>query len=77
MIVGGKLNGHVGTSRKAIDMIHGEWGMGEKNKEGETITYVAMAFDLLSNGNTFYEKRIKHLVTYKSGGRQRVDFLMC
>ena len=36
-----------------------------------------MAFDL-SIGNTFFEKRPNHLVTYKSGGRQsQIDFLMC
>ena len=77
VIVGGYLNGHVGISREAIERIHGGWGVGEKNKEGERVTYFAMAFDL-SIANTFFEKRPNHLVTYKSGGREsQIDFLMC
>ena len=77
VIVGGDLNGHVGISREAIERIHGGWGVGEKNEEGERVTDFAMAFDL-SIVNTFFEKRPKHLVTYKSGGRQsQIDFLMC
>ena len=46
MIVGGDLNGHVAISRKAIERIHGGWGVGEKNEEGESVTDFAMAFDL-------------------------------
>ena len=77
VIVGGDLNGHVGITREAIERIHGGWGVGEKNEEGERVTDFAMAFDL-SIVNTFFEKRPKHLVTYKSGGRQsQIDFLMC
>ena len=77
VIVGGDLNGHVGISREAVERIHGGWGVGEKNEEGERVTDFAMAFDL-SIVNTFFEKRPTHLVTYKSGGRQsQIDFLMC
>ena len=77
VIVGGGLNGHVGISREAIERIHGGWGVGEKNEEGERVTDFAIAFDL-SIVNTFFEKRPNHLVTYKSGGRQsQIDFLMC
>ena len=66
VIVGGDLNGHGGISREAIERIHGGWGVGEKNEEGERVTDFAMAFDL-SIGNTFFEKRSNYLVTYKSG----------
>ena len=62
---------------EVIERIHGGWGVGEKNEEGERITDFAMAFHL-SIVNTFFEKRPTHLVTYKSGGRQsQIDFLMC
>ena len=51
--------------------------MGEKNEEGERVTYFAMAFDL-SIVNSFFEKRPNHRVTYKCGGREsQIDFLMC
>ena len=77
VIVGGDLNGHVGISREAIERIHGGWGVGEKNEEGERVTDFAMAF-VLSIVNTFFEKRPNHLVTCKSGGRQsQIDLLMC
>ena len=46
VIIGGDLNDHVGISREAIERIHGGWGVGEKNEEGERVTYFAMAFDL-------------------------------
>ena len=60
-----------------MERIHGGWGVGEKNEEGERVTDFAMAFDL-SIVNTFFEKRPTHLVTYKSGGRQsQIDVLMC
>ena len=45
MIVGGDLNGHVGISKEAIERIHGGWGVGEKNEEGERVRDFAMAFD--------------------------------
>ena len=50
--------------------------MGEKNAEGEPVTYFAMAFD--SSIVSTFEKRPNHDATYKSGGRQsQIDFLMC
>lgn len=77
VIVGGDLNGHVGMSRDEIERIHGGWGVGERNEEGERVVGFAMAFDL-AIGNTFFEKRASQLVTYRSGGREsQIDFLMC
>ena len=34
VVVGGDLNGHIGTSNRAISRIHGGLGMGERNEEG-------------------------------------------
>ena len=45
VIVGGYLNGHIGRNREGIEKIHGGWGMGDRNDEGETIVDKAMAFD--------------------------------
>ena len=76
VIVGVDLNGHVGISREAIERIHVGWGVGEKNEEGERVTDFAIAFDL-SIVNIFFEKTPNHLVTYKTGGRQRqIDLLI-
>ena len=39
------LNGHVGP-REGIKRIHGGWGVGQMNEQGESIEYSATAFDL-------------------------------
>ena len=37
------------TASNCIERIHGGWGVGEKNEEGERVTDFAMAFDLSIN----------------------------
>ena len=64
----------MGINREAIKRMHGGWGVGEKNEEGERVTDFAMAFDF----SIHIEKRPNHLVTYKSGGREsQIELLMC
>ena len=76
VIIGGDLNGHLGSSRNGIDRVHGGWGVGDRNEEGERVIDFAVAFDL-ALVNTFFEKRQNRLVTYKSGGREsQIDFLL-
>ena len=55
VIVRGDLNGHIGRSREGIERIHGGWGMGDRNDEGEGIVETAMAFDL-AIVNTFFRE---------------------
>ena len=75
VIVGGDLNGHVGTDKRVISRIHGGQGMGDRNEEGDNIVDFALAFDI-AIVNTFFMK--KDYVTYRSGGREsQIDFLMC
>ena len=77
MIVGGNLNGHIGRSREGIERMPGEWGMGDRNDEGENIVETAMDFDL-DIVNTFFEKKVNQFVTYNSGGREsQINVLMC
>ena len=77
VVVGGDLNGHIGRSREGIERIHGEWGMGDRNDEGENIEDKAIAFDL-DIVNTFFEKKVNRFVTYNSGGREsQLNLLMC
>ena len=77
LILGGDLNGHLGSSRAVIERVHGGWGVGEKNEEGERVIDFAMAFDL-ALVNTFFEKRVSQLITYRSGGREsQIDLLLC
>ena len=76
VIFGADLNGHVGRERGVLERIHGGWGVGERNEEGEKILDFALSFDL-AICNTFFQKNSQY-VTYKSGGREsQIDFLMC
>ncbi len=77
VIVGADFNGHVGREREVIERVHGGWGVGERNEEGERVIDFALSFDL-AICNTFFKKDDSQYVTYKSGGREsQIDFLMC
>ena len=68
LIMGGDLNGHVGSNREGIDRVHGGWGIGERNAEGERVIDCAVSFDL-AIVNTWYRKDHSKYITYKSGGK--------
>ena len=76
LILGGDLNGHVGRDRTVIERVHGGWGLGERNQEGERVVDLALSFDL-AICNTFFKKKVSQYMTYKSGGREsQIDLLM-
>ena len=76
LVVGGDLNGHVGKESNGFSAVHGGWGYGERNKEGETILEEAVAHGLVVL-NTRFKKREDHLVTYESGGRRsQIDYIL-
>ena len=62
LFIGGDLNGHVGTSSAGFEAVHGGFGYGSKNQEGEEVLDFTIAFD-----NTFFHKRQSHLMTFSSG----------
>ena len=66
LFIGGDLNDHVDTSSVGFEAIHGGFGYGSKNQEGEEVLDFAIAFDLII-ANTFFRKRQSHLVTFNSG----------
>ena len=65
-LIGGDLNGHVDTSSAGFEAIHGGFGYGSRNQEGEEVLDFAIAFDLMI-ANMFFHKRQSHLVTFSSG----------
>uniref|UniRef100_UPI00358FD06E craniofacial development protein 2-like n=1 Tax=Myxine glutinosa TaxID=7769 RepID=UPI00358FD06E len=76
VVVGGDLNGHVGRSMDSFDGVHGGYGYGVRNGEGERILEFADGADLLIC-NTQFQKEDNKLVTYTSGGSTTtVDYLM-
>jgi hypothetical protein len=42
LFIGGDLNGHVGSTRVGFDGVHGGFGYGSRNQEGEGILNFAL-----------------------------------
>ncbi|XP_068229599.1 craniofacial development protein 2-like [Palaemon carinicauda] len=76
-VVIGDLNGHLGITKEGIERVHGGWGVGKRNDEGERVIDFAVAFDLAMI-NSFFGKKINRLITYSSDGREsQIDLLLC
>jgi hypothetical protein len=76
LFIGGDLNGHVGSTRVGFDGVHGGFGYGSRNQEGEDILNFALAYDLFI-ANSLFRKRVSHLVTFSSGQHcSQIDFIL-
>jgi hypothetical protein len=76
LFIGGDLNGHVGTVRRGFERVHGGFGYGEQNQEGENILNFDIAYDLIV-ANTFFRKKKSHLITFSSGQHSsQIDFVL-
>ena len=76
LFIGGDLNGHVGTTSVGFEAVHGGFGYGSRNQEGEKVLDFTIAFDLMI-ANTFLRKRESHLVTFSSGQHSsQIDFVL-
>ena len=68
LIIGGDMNGHIGSNRLGIERVHGGWGVGVSNAEGERLIDCSVSYDLAII-NTWFEKGVNQYITYKSGER--------
>nr|AWA44767.1 hypothetical protein SO140N16_000001 [Saccharum officinarum] len=76
LFIGGDLNGHVGATNVGFERVHGGFGYGSRNQEGEDVLNFALAYDLLI-ANTLFRKRESHLVTFRSGQHSsQIDFIL-
>jgi hypothetical protein len=76
LFIGGDLNGHVGSTRVGFNWVHGGFGYGSRNQEGEGILNFALAYDLIV-ANTLFRKIVSHLVTFSSGqDYSQIDFIL-
>ena len=76
LFIAGDLNGHVGTSSAGFETVHGGFGYGSRNQEGEEVLDFTIAFDLMM-ANTFFRKRQSYLVTFSSGQySSQIDFVL-
>ena len=73
----GDWNGHIGRLSDGFEGVHGGYAFGSRNSEGERVLEFAVANDLVI-GNSYFQKKDNHLVTYESGGSQsQIDFILC
>ena len=76
VLLGGDLNGHVGTDRSGFEDVMGGFGFGERNGEGEDILEFCQS-QRLRIINTVFQKSREKLITYKSGGAEtQIDFIL-
>ena len=77
IVLGADLNGHVGKGNIGDDKIMERYGAGTRNKEGSVVVDFGKRMDL-AIVNTYFKKKDKHRVIYKSGGKStQVDYVMC
>jgi hypothetical protein len=57
LFIEGDLNGHVDSTRVGFDRVHGGFGYGSRNQEGEGILNFVLAYDLIVV-NTLFRKSL-------------------
>jgi hypothetical protein len=76
ILLGGDLNGHVGSRSDDYVGVHGGFSFGTRNVEGERILEFGDAMEMVVC-NTLFKKEDKKLVTYESGGvSSTIDYLL-
>ena len=76
LVICGDLNGHIGTLANGYEGVHGGYGYGLRNKEGEHILEFAAAHNLVV-GKSYFTNKESHLITYQSGGiSSQIDYIL-
>ena len=76
VILAGDLNGHVGRSCSGYEEVHGGFGFGDRNEEGNRILEAAVALELMIC-NTWFKKERTKLISYAAGGvESTVDYVL-
>ncbi|XP_071727016.1 uncharacterized protein [Rutidosis leptorrhynchoides] len=76
LLIGGDLNGHIGTNVEGYPGAHGGFGYGVRNEEGLSILDFAVAHDVVV-ANSFFKKTNAQLATFHSGGNStQIDYLL-
>ena len=76
VLVAGDLNGHVGKTADGYEGVHGGFGYGNRNPEGERILEFCDATNMVI-ANTLFRKRDSRLVTYQSGNSSsQIDYIL-
>ena len=76
LLICGDMNGHVGSEIDGFESVHGSFGFGKWNVEGEMILETADALNLAVL-NTWFKKKEMRMFTYENGEcRTVVDYIL-
>ena len=76
VVIGGDLNGHVGNTAEGYEEVHGGYGYGNRNEEGERILEFCDALEM-NIGNTWFSQEENKRITFESGGiKSMIDYLL-
>ncbi|XP_071697219.1 uncharacterized protein [Rutidosis leptorrhynchoides] len=76
LLIGGDLNGHIGSDSERYTGFHGGFWYGVRNEEGRSILNFVVAYDLVV-ANSFFRKTEAQLATFHSGGHStQIDYLL-
>ena len=76
LLVCGDFNNHIGNAPDGFEGVHGGYGYGQRNPEGDRVLEFATAHNLVI-GNSIFTKPKKHLVTYNSGEHSsQIDYIL-
>ncbi len=72
----GDWNGHIGMNADGYEGVHGGYGYGDRNTDGERLLEFAVGSDCVIS-NSFFRKKTEHLITFESGNnRSQIDYIL-
>ena len=76
-MIGGDLNGHVGAESSGYEDVHGGFGFGDRNVEGEMILESAEAMGIDNCKHLVQENGTEKKVTFERDNcKTAIDFIM-
>ena len=65
LLICGDMNGHVGADVDGFEGVHGGYGFGKRNVDGEMLLEFADALDF-AIVNTWFKKEVRKMITYET-----------
>jgi hypothetical protein len=76
LFIGTYLNRYVGSTRVGFDEVYGGFGYRSRNQKEEGILNFVLAYNLFIT-NTFFRKKVSHLVTFSNDQYcSQIDFIL-
>ncbi|XP_016541396.2 uncharacterized protein LOC107842116 [Capsicum annuum] len=76
IVIAWDFNGHIGVLPGGYDEVHGGFGFGDRNNEGESLLDFVRTFGLMVLNSSF-QKKEDHLITFRSAvAKSQIDFFL-